>query len=148
MREDGTYDAPTFRERLHAIDCEIAAVQAEPEKPRTIGDLDLEGVTAAAAWFLPRLRELWRQISPSSRSRFGRLVFPDGLCCDLDGALRTTKPGLILALIDPENDDRPDEVHPSGVISNKEQEYQYFLDLLAFHRECNDNATLSQDRAA
>jgi site-specific DNA recombinase len=134
MREDGSYDLPTYKARVAEVDAQIVKLRAQ-SVARSIGDLDFDVVLEAAQWFLPRLRELWRQISPSSRARFEQLVFPDGITCDLGAVFRTNNPGLILALVDQKSTPIPHEVHPDGLRPN--QEYDYFKALIAWYREEN-----------
>jgi hypothetical protein len=147
MREDGSYDLPTFKERLRGVDAEIAAV-TPPETARSIADLDIETVVQAARWLLARVPEAWRQATtPATRLRFERIAFPRGIRRDTDGAIRTVIPGLLFALSDESDASVPVEVGLAGFISNPEAEYEYFRDLIDFHRDLND-PSVPRDEAA
>jgi len=132
MREDGTYDAAEFRERLQAIDASLAALASTSERC-SFADLDIDAAVDAAEWFLEHLSEIWCQISEGSRSRFEQLAFPGGIQHSRDGDVRTIIPGLIFAISGGRLLTTSTEVHLRGFSSN--QMHDYFVDLIEFRRE-------------
>lgn len=64
MREDGSYDATTFRERMSSIDAELDAISSAANQNRYV-DLDLNEVLAAATWLATHLALLWESCRPN-----------------------------------------------------------------------------------
>jgi DNA invertase Pin-like site-specific DNA recombinase len=132
MREDGSYDAATFRERVSSIDAELDVIRSAPNRSSYV-DLDMTEVLAAATWLATHLAVLWEKLSPESRARFDKLIFPSGFRWNERDHCRTSKPGLILALLGAANMPSSDNVDLIGFSSNFVGEY--FAELASFVRD-------------
>ena len=132
MREDGTYDASAFRERLATVEAEIGAltvVSAEPD----LEAIDPVVLRTSARWFLEHIALIWEKLPDSSRSRFERIAFPNGIRYDRRTRFRTAVPGPILAISATVGTSQSHRVHLDGISSN--QLYECFRDLIALHSE-------------
>jgi hypothetical protein len=132
MREDGTYDADTFRDRLVSVEAEIAALTTSGNAP-DLASVDPAALRQSARWFLEHLALIWEKLPDASRSRFETIAFPHGIPYDPRMGLRTTVPGPILALSAAHSTSKSNEVHLEGISSN--QLCAYFEELIAFYHE-------------
>ncbi len=144
MREDGTYDADEFRDRLKVIDAEIEVLRGLV--PLTKPALSIDQILACTRSFLGGLVHLWLALPETARSRFERLIFPEGIFYDRVLGFRTSKLGLILGLVTGAVDTKSVAVHLNGFSSNQLQEY--FADLLALTGELEACDTLTHGKAA
>jgi hypothetical protein len=135
MREDGSYDQGTFRERLRDVDAEIAQLTPLPSD-RSLGDLDTKAAPAAAQWFLDNVFVVWKKLDPTNRLRFERIAFPSGIRHAQAEGFRTTKPGLVFDLLRAGVSGKSSEVHLEGISSN--QLYDYFEELVSFYHDMRD----------
>lgn len=142
MREDGTYDAATFRERLRAVDADVAALDATAGE-LGLASLDRHELIASGVWLVTRLPLLWEKISPESRLRFESIFFPEGIRHDGDSSFRTTKPGLILGLLRQDAEVKSADVHLGGLSSN--QVYEYCKEMLAYYAISSGDTTVAQE---
>lgn len=133
MREDGTYDQATFRDRLATIDTELASLEEQHDEERSVADIDLREVAEVAYELVFDLHGIWRRLVAISRSRFEQVFFPAGIRYDRRGDFRTTELGLIFALLGLSRDTKSRKVKPAGISSN--QLYQYLQTLLELDRE-------------
>jgi DNA invertase Pin-like site-specific DNA recombinase len=136
MREDGTYDASVFRERLAVVDHEIEELKAVSVSAPNLASVDPDELTASIHWLLPRVAVLWRTIPPKSRPRFEWVLFPNGIRYEAQTGFRTTKPGLILAIKHGRGAEESMKVLLKGFSSN--QLYEYFSEVIALYHELKD----------
>lgn len=133
MREDGAYDQMAFRERIDAVDRDLAALDETSAGSPNIGSIDLREVSEVAAELIGDLPRIWERLVATSRSRFERIFFPEGLRFDRIDDFRTTKLGLIYALLGLSRDGKSLDVNLGEISSN--QVYQYLNELLELSRE-------------
>jgi hypothetical protein len=144
MREDGSYDQNTFRDRLGTVDKEMASV-APPDASaaEAFRGVDAQAVADAARWFVANVRTIWHHIPPPSRLRFERLAFPKGIVYVRPEGCRTDNPGLIFGLIRAAATAKSPKVMLKGFSSN--QLAEYFEELLAFYHEMKDGYSEEAD---
>lgn len=98
LREDGSYSRETFRERVQAVDMELAAVRAKLAELEESEPFPVEQALAETTAFIGNLRAEWERLSPELRPRFGKLVFPEGIAYARSEGFRTARLSLILEL--------------------------------------------------
>lgn len=97
MREEGSYTREEFQERKEEVENEIAATKISLSETR-IDQFDIEGVLTYATNFIRDLGRQWFDLSPQLRSRFQKLIFPEGLSYQRNKGFGTAKLGLIFEL--------------------------------------------------
>jgi hypothetical protein len=141
LREEGAYSKEMFEERLQAIDAQLLVLKqsvVNTQAPNVV----IDNVVAAVRWLCSNLADLWSGYPPAARARLERFILPEGVYFDGVGDVRTTKLGLIFALISrPSEHDSP-EVDLRFDSSN--QCVDYFSDLAELYRELGH----SRSRAA
>lgn len=98
LREDGSYGRDTFRERLKAVDLEMATANARLAETHDEEEFPVEEALAGAVAFIRNLRIEWEALAPELQPRFGKLVFPEGISYMRDSGFRTARLSLILEL--------------------------------------------------
>jgi DNA invertase Pin-like site-specific DNA recombinase len=136
MREDGTYDSALFRERLAAVDQDIDSLRYQEETPPDLSTVDAEELTASVNWLLRRVALWWEKVPTTSRPRFEKILFPDGIRFNHQADFRTTEPGPILAIFGHNSDQKSLKVKLRGFTAN--QLYTYFEEVIALYRETKD----------
>jgi site-specific DNA recombinase len=96
MREDGSYTPEEFRERKEEIENQVMATKISLDETR-IEQFDIEGVLSYANNFIADLGRQWFDLSVS-RSRFQKMVFPEGISYRRGEGFTTTRLGLIYEL--------------------------------------------------
>ena len=94
MREDGSYSKGEFQERKEQIENEVAAAKISLSESR-IEQFDLEGALAYATNFIDNLGRQWFDLPTQIRSKFQKLVFPEGITYQRDKGFGTAKLGVI-----------------------------------------------------
>lgn len=135
MREDGAYDAATFKERLAVVDADIAALSL-PADVHDLSSLDRADIHTSAKWLLDNAELIWEKLSDASRLRFEKIVFPEGLSYSREMRFQTTRPGLILAVSGQLNGACSATVDFSGISSNSL--FEYCKELIALHDEMKE----------
>ncbi len=113
MREDGSYTREAFRERLAALDDDLAQTRASATEDAQ-QELDAAALGYATA-FLGRLRNEWLAIDPSLRPRFQKLVLPDGSPYDRERGFGTARLSPLLELSRSSGTQRSQLVPPAGI---------------------------------
>lgn len=96
MREDGSYTADEFKERKEEIENEIMVTKISLDETR-IEKFDIEATLSYANSFISNLGRQWLDLS-ESRSRFQKLVFPEGISYRRGEGFGTAPLGLIYEL--------------------------------------------------
>ena len=133
MREDGAYDESLFRERMSAVDREMASLSANTRPVRDLASVDANELTASIRWLLPRVALWWEKTPLASRPRFDKILFPGGIVVENSLLYRTTDPGAIFSLFPETADQDSLEVKFEGFSSN--QLYTYFKELIDLYRD-------------
>ncbi len=94
MREDGSYSTEEFRERRDEIEIKLAAAKISYSEAR-IEQFDIEGAVNYAADQIGNLPRLWKELAPTLKPRFQKLVFPQGIAYQKGEGFRTAKLGCI-----------------------------------------------------
>jgi hypothetical protein len=97
MREEGSYTKEQFFERKADIENEIMGINISMSEARIKG-LDIEGALKYAETFIGSLDRQWFDLPPELRSRFQKLVFPEGIPYQKGIGFGTPKLGLIFEL--------------------------------------------------
>lgn len=97
MREDGSYSKEEFQERREETDNQIVAVKISLSETR-IDQFDIEGVLNFATNFIADLPRQWFDLSPETRVRFQKRVFPEGIPYKRDFGFGTARLGFIYEL--------------------------------------------------
>lgn len=140
MREDGSYTRETFRERLAALDGELAEARASTTY-HVQQELDPDALQYATA-FLGRLRNEWLAIDPSVRPRFQKLVLPDGIPYDRERGFGTAQLSVLLELSQSSGAPRSRLVHLVRVSWN--QILDSLTEIMVFRNHASSRA-LGQD---
>ncbi|MCU1295180.1 MAG: site-specific recombinase [Bryobacterales bacterium] len=119
MREDGTYSADAFRERIRAIDQSIATLHTQTAGRPILPDVRFEDLAGAAEWIATHLAAMWERLSTASRTRFERFLFPTGFSFHNSEGFRTNNPGLWFALFGSGLDGKSLEVNLREISSNQ-----------------------------
>ena len=96
MREEGAYTTDEFKERKEEIENEIMVTKISLDETR-IEEFDVEGALSYANNFISSLGRQWFDLS-ESRSRFQKLVFPEGISYRRGEGFGTAPLGLIYEL--------------------------------------------------
>jgi len=132
MREDGTYSAELFRERVGEIDREIGRAQRVITEPLA-DTIDVDRAVESAKWLGSNLIQLWSQAPPTSRRRFESLVLPEGITYDRRDGFRTAKLGLLFELGSDSGAGNSPKVDLSGIPLN--QITLYLKEAMLLHTE-------------
>lgn len=97
LKEDGTYTKGQFRERLDAVEIQLAAKKIERNET-SIDQLNIEAALLYASQFMRNIDRQWFDLKPDNRLRFEKLVFPEGIPYVRGKGFRTTKLGCIFEL--------------------------------------------------
>lgn len=98
LREEGAYSKDIFEERLRTVDSQLFALkQSFIDAPTP--HVPISSVIAAVRWLCSNVAAMWRDFPPAARARLERFVLPEGVCFDHADGVRTTKVGLIFALV-------------------------------------------------
>jgi len=97
MREEGSYTKEEFLERKQEVENEIAMVKLSLSQSQ-IESFDIEGVLNYAINFIRNLGRQWLDLSPQLRSRFQKLVFPEGIFYKKGFGFWNQKLGCIYAI--------------------------------------------------
>ena len=97
MREDGDYTSEEFRARKEEVDNEIVAEKISLSESR-IDQFDIEAALAYAKHFIMNLGRQWFDCPHDLRSRFQKLVLPEGIAYNRQESFRTAKLGCIFEL--------------------------------------------------
>jgi len=97
MREEGSYTKEEFLERKQEVESEIAMVKLSLSQSQ-IESFDIESVLNYAINFIRNLGRQWLDLSPQLRSRFQKLVFPEGIFYKKGFGFWNQKLGCIYAI--------------------------------------------------
>jgi site-specific DNA recombinase len=97
MREDGEYTAEEFLARKAEVDNELLTTKITLSENR-IEQFDIEAVLIYAKNFASTLDVQWFEVSPGTRQRFQKLVFPKGIAHNRENGFQTAPLGLIFEL--------------------------------------------------
>jgi DNA invertase Pin-like site-specific DNA recombinase len=98
MREDGTYTKEVFRERLLAIEADIAALRNAAGALRPVALSAGEAIECVEK-VSRDLPSFWFALAPQHQPRLQRLVLPSGVAYDRENGFdRTPELGLLFAL--------------------------------------------------
>lgn len=104
MREDGSYTAEEFKERKEEMENQIMATKISLSETR-IEQFDVEGILAYANNFISNIERQWLDLS-TSRLRFQKMIFPNGISYIRGKGFGTTDLGLIYELNQDCGDDK------------------------------------------
>ncbi len=96
MREEGFYTPDEFKERKEEIENEIMVTKISLDETR-IEEFDIEGALYYATNFISNLGRQWLDLY-ESRSRFQKMVFPEGISYRRGEGFGTAPLGLIYEL--------------------------------------------------
>ncbi|MCX6168702.1 MAG: recombinase family protein [Ignavibacteriales bacterium] len=98
MREDGSYTKEEFQKRRDEIEGEIEVCKTELNRHK-YEEFNLEEVMAYVIDFIGALAQKWLLMPIAQKTRFQKLVFPDGIPFKRGQGLGTTKLGYVFELI-------------------------------------------------
>lgn len=97
MREDGSYSKEEFLERKEKVEDEV--IEAKISLSETnIDEFDIKNTLTYTIGLIQDLKAQWFKLKPSSRHRFQKLIFPEGIPYAIKSGFRTTRLGLIYNL--------------------------------------------------
>ena len=144
MREEGAYDPAAFRDRVLAIDAELTTLDESSGGQTDLVRIDFVEVADVATALVLHLDVLWERLVSVSRSRFEKMFFPEGIHFDPNTGFRTTKLGLIYALLGLSINGKSREVDLSRFSSN--QITEYLSDMSMLNGELKAQATPARKR--
>jgi hypothetical protein len=98
MREDGTYSSEEFRERLGAVEAQIAVVKGDLAHVE-IPSINLDRAFESLNRFCLNLRKHWHDLPVRARVRFEQLLLPKGVAYDRDSGIRTPELGPVFRML-------------------------------------------------
>lgn len=108
------YSKSEFLDRKQEIDNEIAATRISLSESR-IEQFDLEGALSYTRQYIHNLSKNWLEISPELKSRFQKLIYPEGISYDREKKFGTAKLGYIFELKETFQSGKSLMVDPTGL---------------------------------